>query len=76
MTRKEETPAETPEERKERQASFASELRAMKAECPEAFDRLRETLRNCGFATSGDVPKDKYPMVRTWYALFRKGASR
>lgn len=76
MTRKEETPAETPEERKARLASFASELRAMRSECPEAFDRLRETLRKCGFATSGDVPKDKYPMVRTWYALYRKGEAR
>lgn len=75
MTRKEDTPAETPEERKERLASFASEIRAMKAECPEAFDKLRETLRKCGFATSGDVPEDKYPMVRTWYALYRKGAT-
>lgn len=75
MTRKEETPAEKPEEARTRKANFASELRAMKAECPEAFDRLRETLRKCGFATSGDVPKDKYPMVRTWYALYRKGAT-
>lgn len=76
MLEKEGAPEETQEQAAARRTSFASEMRAMKAECPEAFDRLRELLRkNHGCMSSNDVPPALYPNVRTWYALFRKGAA-